>query len=128
MICHRCAMTCRSGATKSKGTPMKIGAKRDGGNSDVFSPRIDMWTADGESIVEHIAGVEDYQVALATYRAAVERWPGGAITLRQGARVMKTAGGSGGMWPASHTARAVCGRRATPLGRCRGTSGTEQGA
>ena len=41
-----------------------------------------MWTADGESIVEHIAGVEDYQVALVTYRAAVERWPGGAITLR----------------------------------------------
>jgi hypothetical protein len=32
-----------------------------------------------------VAGVEDYQVALATYRAAVERWPGGAITLRQGA-------------------------------------------
>jgi hypothetical protein len=26
--------------------------------------------------VEHVAGVEDYQVALATYRAACERWPG----------------------------------------------------
>jgi len=25
-------------------------------------------------IVEHVAGVEDYQVALATYRAACERW------------------------------------------------------
>ena len=34
------------------------------------------WTPDGESIVEHIAGVEDYQVALATFRAACERWPG----------------------------------------------------
>jgi hypothetical protein len=36
-----------------------------------------------------VAGVEDYQVALATYRAAVERWPGAAITLRQGARVIE---------------------------------------
>ena len=31
--------------------------------------RIDTWTPDGESIVKHVAGVEDYQVALATYRA-----------------------------------------------------------
>jgi hypothetical protein len=29
--------------------------------------------------VEHIAGVETYQVALATYRAASERWPGTPI-------------------------------------------------
>jgi hypothetical protein len=54
-----------------------------------FSFRIDIWTADGESIVEHVAGVEDYQVALATYRAACERWPGNPITLRQGARVIE---------------------------------------
>jgi len=40
------------------------------------------------SIVKHVAGVEDYQVPQATYRAAVERWPGGVITLRQGARVI----------------------------------------
>jgi hypothetical protein len=33
-----------------------------------FTFRVDTWTPDGESIVEHIAGVEDYQVALATYR------------------------------------------------------------
>ena len=50
-----------------------------------FTFRVDTWTPDGESIVEHIASVEDYQVALATYRAAVERWPGTPITLRQGA-------------------------------------------
>ena len=36
-----------------------------------------------------VAGVEDYQVALATYRAACERWPGTPITLRQGARVIE---------------------------------------
>ena len=34
-----------------------------------FTFRIDLWTADGESLVEHVAGIEDYQVALATYRA-----------------------------------------------------------
>jgi len=50
---------------------------------------LDLWTANGESIVEHVAGVEDYQVALATYRAACERWPGIPITLRQGARVIE---------------------------------------
>jgi hypothetical protein len=54
-----------------------------------FTFRIDLWTPDGESIVEHVAGVEDYQLALATYRAAVERWPGTPITLRQGARVIE---------------------------------------
>ena len=54
-----------------------------------FTFRVDIWTPDGESIVEHVAGVEDYQVALATYRAACERWPGTPITLRQGARVIE---------------------------------------
>ena len=37
-----------------------------------FTLRVDTWTPDGESIVEHVAGVEDYQVALATFRAACE--------------------------------------------------------
>ena len=32
-----------------------------------FTFRVDTWTPDGASIVEHVAGVEDYQVALATY-------------------------------------------------------------
>ena len=54
-----------------------------------FAFRVDTWTPDGESIVEHVAGVEDYQVALATYRAARERWPGTPITLRQSARVIE---------------------------------------
>ena len=34
--------------------------------------RVDTWTPDGESIVEHVASVEDYQVALATYRACAK--------------------------------------------------------
>ena len=54
-----------------------------------FTFRVDTWTSDGESIVEHVAGVEDYQVALATYRAARESWLGMSITLRQGARVIE---------------------------------------
>jgi hypothetical protein len=40
-----------------------------------FTFRVDTWTSDGESIVEHVAGVEDYQVALATYRAACDAGP-----------------------------------------------------
>jgi hypothetical protein len=51
-----------------------------------FIFRVDSWTLDGESIVEHIAGIE---VALATFRAACERWPGAPITLRQGACVIE---------------------------------------
>jgi hypothetical protein len=54
-----------------------------------FTFRVDTWTPDGESIVEHVAGIEDYQLVLATYRAACERWPGTPITLRQGARVIE---------------------------------------
>ena len=54
-----------------------------------FTFRLDTWTADGESIVEHVAGVEDYDVALATFHAACKRWPGIPITLRQGARVIE---------------------------------------
>ena len=46
-------------------------------------------TPDGESVVEHVAGVEDYQVALATFRAVCERWPGIPVTLRQRARVIE---------------------------------------
>jgi len=53
-----------------------------------FTFRVDTWTPDGESIVEHVAGVEDYQVALATFRAC-ERRPGIPITLRHGARVIE---------------------------------------
>ena len=54
-----------------------------------FTFRVDAWTPDGESIVEHVAGVEDCQVAFTTYHAACERWPGTPITLRQGARVIE---------------------------------------
>jgi hypothetical protein len=57
-------------------------------NRTHFLYRIDMWTIDGEQAIEYLAGIEDAQLAMATYRAAVERWPGTAITVRQGAGVI----------------------------------------
>jgi hypothetical protein len=45
--------------------------------------------ATGENLIERIAGVSDYLVALGTYRAAVQRWPKDKITLRNRARVIE---------------------------------------
>ena len=51
---------------------------------------IDRWDdATGENLVEQIAAVGDYLVALATYRAAVKRWPDAKITLRNRARIIE---------------------------------------
>jgi hypothetical protein len=49
------------------------------------------WDDPGVSIVEHVAGVDDFEVAEASYRAAVARWPRARITLRQGIRVVHDA-------------------------------------
>jgi hypothetical protein len=57
-----------------------------------FAFRVDIWDAAGDSILEHVAGIEDFEVAEATYRAAVARWPAARITLRQGARVVHDTG------------------------------------
>jgi hypothetical protein len=40
-----------------------------------FAFRIDRWADDGESIVEHVAGAEDFQVAMAIYHAAPSAGP-----------------------------------------------------
>ena len=49
----------------------------------------DRWDdATGENLIEQIAAVGDYMVALETYRAAVKRWPKDKITLRNRARVI----------------------------------------
>ena len=58
-------------------------------NRTHFLYRIDMWTIDGEHVIEHLAGIEDAQLAMATYQAACKRWPGTVITLRQGAKVIE---------------------------------------
>jgi hypothetical protein len=57
-----------------------------------FAFRVDIWDADANSIVEHVAGVDDFEVAEAAYRAAVARWPAARITLRQGARIVHESG------------------------------------
>lgn len=57
-----------------------------------FAFRIDRWTDDGERIVEHVAGAEDFQIAMATYHAARKRWPKAAMTLRQDTWVIEDAG------------------------------------
>ena len=36
-----------------------------------FSFRIDMWTDDGKNIIEHLAGAEDFTVALAVHGISV---------------------------------------------------------
>ena len=79
-----------------------------------FTFRVDLWTPDGESIVEHIAGVEDYQVALATFRAACERWPRTPITLRQASRTAGACAWLGLTRGAQAGAEVLC-RLRTPL-------------
>src|SRR5262249_6489233 len=51
-----------------------------------FAFRIDIWDDTANGIVEHVASVDDFEVAVTTYRAAVARWPKARITLRQGIR------------------------------------------
>ena len=48
-----------------------------------FAFRIDIWDDAGGSIVEHVAGVDDFEVAEATYRTAVARWPWRPPSLRK---------------------------------------------
>ena len=55
-----------------------------------YTHTIDRWDkATGENLIERIAGVSDYLVALEIYKAAVKRWPGAKITLRNRARVLE---------------------------------------
>jgi hypothetical protein len=53
-----------------------------------FAFRVDVWDGAGDNIVEHVAGVDDFETAVATYWAAVRRWPKAKITLRQGVRIV----------------------------------------
>jgi hypothetical protein len=53
-----------------------------------FKHSIDVLDPNGE-LLEHLAGVEDFELAEATYDAAVKRWPAMPIMLRQGASVVR---------------------------------------
>jgi hypothetical protein len=48
-----------------------------------FAFRVDVWDGAGDNIVEHVAGIDDFETAVATYWAAVRRWPKAKITPRQ---------------------------------------------
>jgi hypothetical protein len=55
-----------------------------------YTHTVDRWDeATGETLIERIAGVSDYLVAVETYRAAVRRWPNAKITLRNRALVIE---------------------------------------
>ena len=54
-----------------------------------FPFRVDIWTDDGASVLERLAGIENLIVARGAYRAACERWPNAAITLRKGASIVE---------------------------------------
>jgi hypothetical protein len=56
-------------------------------NRTHFKHRIDRLDKDGE-IFEHVGGVEDFALAVKLYEAAIERWPGERITLRQKTRIV----------------------------------------
>jgi hypothetical protein len=46
-----------------------------------FAFRIDIWDDGGGQIIEHVAGVDDFEIVTATYDAAVKRWPAARIIL-----------------------------------------------
>jgi len=50
--------------------------------------RVDIWDDKGDNLVEHLAGLDDYAMAVVAYWAAVENRPKDKITLRQGIRVV----------------------------------------
>jgi hypothetical protein len=102
MAGHRRAKTKRlsgtlAGLPRLAGPPpdLQLGAERNGGeeggeDADAFTFRIGTWTKpDGHSIVEHVAGIEDYELSLGTFRLACEE---------------RTSSAARGAWPASHGA------------------------
>jgi hypothetical protein len=53
---------------------------------------IDRWDdATGSNLQEHLAGVNDLLLAQETVAAAVKRWPGAKLTLRNGARIIESS-------------------------------------
>ena len=53
---------------------------------------LDLWDAAGENIVEHIAGLDDFEIATAAYQAALTRWPQSRVILRQSVRTVHDRG------------------------------------
>jgi hypothetical protein len=49
-----------------------------------FAFRVDVWDDIVDNILDHVAGVDDFETAVATYRAACLRWPKAKITAPAG--------------------------------------------
>jgi hypothetical protein len=64
-----------------------VAAAADKTTRTYFPFRVDIWTDD--DVLEHLAGIENLIVARGAYRAACERWPNAAITLRKGASIVE---------------------------------------
>jgi hypothetical protein len=53
-----------------------------------FAHRIDMCDSNSGDVIEHLAYIDDYLLAVATYRAARQRWPDAYIELWQAERII----------------------------------------
>jgi len=57
-----------------------------------FAFTIDIWDDVADSIIKHVASIDNFESACAAYVEVVKRWPAARIMLRQGARVVKDTG------------------------------------
>jgi len=58
-----------------------------------FAFTIDIWDDVGDSIIKHVASIDNFEAARAAYvEEVVKQWPAARIMLRQGARVVKDTG------------------------------------
>jgi len=57
-----------------------------------FAFTIDIWDDVGDSIIKHLASIDNFEGACACYEEVVKQWPAARIMLRQGARVVRDTG------------------------------------
>ena len=57
-----------------------------------FAFTIDIWDDVGDSIVKHVASIDNFEADCACYEEVVKQWPAARIMLRQGARVVRDTG------------------------------------
>jgi hypothetical protein len=57
-----------------------------------FQFRLQVWSANGDDVLERAIGTDDFAVAQSLYRAALKRWPNSRVILRQGARTVHDSG------------------------------------
>ena len=57
-----------------------------------FQFRLDLCDVDGNEVLEQIAGIDDFKVAMGAYQDALTRWPHARVILRHGARTVHDSG------------------------------------